>query len=69
MDPKYIDNLEYSQGVTKECIDGNEIAWGYESIEGKAPFYSLFIQNYIVKKIEYQLKHYLESGLDNTPLF
>ncbi|MGE7924281.1 hypothetical protein ACQKND_13945 [Viridibacillus arvi] len=30
--------MEYSQDVTKECIDGKEIAWGYESIEGKAPF-------------------------------
>ncbi|MGE7933901.1 transglutaminase-like domain-containing protein [Viridibacillus arvi] len=38
LEPRYIDNMEYSQDVTKECIDGKEIAWGYESIEGKAPF-------------------------------
>ncbi|KOO51033.1 hypothetical protein AMD00_00495 [Viridibacillus arvi] len=38
LEPQYIDNMEYSQELTKECIDGKEIAWGYESIEGKAPF-------------------------------
>lgn len=38
LNPKYIDNINYKQGVTKECVAGKEIAWGYESIEGKAPF-------------------------------
>lgn len=36
--PQYIDNNENIQDVNKECVAGKEIAWGYESIKGKAPF-------------------------------
>ena len=36
--PRYTNSIENLYGVNKECIAGEKIAWGYESLKGKAPF-------------------------------
>jgi len=38
LEPPFEDSTDYFDTVEKSCIAGKEIAWGYESIEGKAPF-------------------------------
>lgn len=39
LSPQYTDSSdEILRSVNKECIAGKEIAWGYESFEGTAPF-------------------------------
>ncbi|WP_217585892.1 transglutaminase-like domain-containing protein [Lentibacillus saliphilus] len=36
--PAYQDATDYSDLVIKNCVDHKEIAWGFESFDGKAPF-------------------------------
>lgn len=57
LNPAYHDAKEYPDTLIKECFANKEIAWGYESINGKAPFlqpiYSRIHSK--VKKIPYKL--------------
>lgn len=36
--PAYQDSPDYSNSVIKQCFAKREMAWGYESLNGKAPF-------------------------------
>lgn len=38
LNPAYPDTNDYSDTVAKGCFANKEIAWGYESMDGKAPF-------------------------------
>lgn len=38
LEPNYEDSHSHFNTVEKACIAGKEIAWGYESVDGKAPF-------------------------------